>query len=64
MDIQTIIEKYEGNILDDEEYEELCFEQCVERIKWNGMSGMHPGLHWHTVYFINGQEIDVYTLRD
>lgn len=61
MNIKTIIEKYEGNILDDEEYEELCFEQCVERIEWNGMSGMHPGLNWHTIYFIDGREIDVYT---
>lgn len=49
MNIKTIIEKYEGNILNDEEYEELCFEQCVERIEWNGKSGMHPGLHWHTI---------------
>lgn len=39
MNIKTIIEKYEGKILDDEEYEELCFEQCVERIEWNGRSG-------------------------
>lgn len=61
MDINTIIEKYEGKILDDEEYKELCFEQCVECIKWNGRSGTYPGLNWHTIYFINCQEIDVYT---
>ena len=34
MNIRTIIEKYEGNILNDEEYEELCFEECVERVEW------------------------------
>lgn len=61
MNIKTIIEKYEGKILDDEEYEELCFEECLERIAWNGRSGMHPGLNWHTIYFIDGREIDIYT---
>jgi hypothetical protein len=61
MNIETIIEKYEGNILNEEEFEELCFEECVERIEWNGWCGMYPGLRWYTIYFIDGQDIDVFT---
>lgn len=61
MNIEIIIEKYEGKTLDYEELDELGFEECVECIEYNGRSGIDSRLDWYSIYFINGQSIEVYT---
>jgi hypothetical protein len=43
-----------------EQLEAIWEHEEVERVETNGNSGNIPGATWHTVYFTDGKEIDIY----
>jgi len=54
------IELLNGQIVTEEQFEEIEQHEEVARIENNGGSGRYPSCTWHTVYFTDGEEIDIY----
>lgn len=54
------IEALSGQIVNNEQFEEIEQYEEVEKVENNGNSGRIPGATWYTVYFTDGEEIDIY----
>ena len=54
------IEALSGQIVTDDQFEKIEVHEEVERVENNGNSGRIPGATWYTVYFTDGEEIDIY----
>lgn len=61
MNIDEMIDKYDGFTVTDDELDEIWENELVEKVDNCGCSGAHYGLHWWAVEFINGSTIDIYT---
>lgn len=54
------IELLNGRVISREEFEIIEENQEVANVENNGSSGTIPGATWYTVYFTDGEEIDIY----
>jgi len=54
------IEALSGQIVTDDQFEEIEQHEEVARVENNGNSGSIPGATWYTVYFVDGEEMDIY----
>lgn len=54
------IELLRGEIVAPEQLEEIEESIEVDRVESNGNSGRYPNCIWYTVYFTDGEEIDIY----
>ena len=54
------IERLNRTAITRKQFEEIKEHEEVEKIKNNGSSGSKLGTTWYTVYFTDGQEIDIY----
>ena len=46
------------------ELEDLELREDVKEVEFNGLSGQDGSSGWHTVYYQNGSEEDLYTVRN
>ena len=48
--------------LTSEELDEIYLMKEVDRVEYNGYSGLYPNYYWHTIYLSNNEEYDVYLI--
>lgn len=58
------IEALNGKIVTAEQFEEIEQSAEVARVENNGGSGRYPSCTWYTVYFTDGEEMDIYYLPE
>lgn len=54
------IELFDEKVVAREEFEMIEEHEEVARVENNGSSGSMPGATWYTVYFTDGEEINIY----
>lgn len=54
------IEALNHEVVTEEQFEAIWEHEEVERVETNGNSGNIIGATWHTVYFTDGNEVDIY----
>lgn len=59
MTFEELKNKYEGQEVTQEEFEEIEENEFVKEVENNGNSGQHYNLIWYTVYGEN-DEFDIY----
>lgn len=59
MTFEELKNKYEGQEVTEEEFEEIEENEYVKEVENNGNSGQHYNLIWYTVYGEN-DEFDIY----
>lgn len=59
MKFEELKNKYEGQEVTEEEFEEIEENEYVREVENNGNSGQHYNLIWYTVYGEN-DEFDIY----
>lgn len=60
MTFEELKNKYEGQEVTQEEFEEIEENEFVKEVENNGNSGQHYNLIWYTVYSQNDDEFDIY----
>ena len=48
--------------LTSEELDEIYLMNEVDRVEYNGYSGLYLNCYWHTIYLKNNEEYDVYLI--
>ena len=48
--------------LTEEELDEIYLTNEVDRVEYNGYSGLYSNYYWHTIYLKNNEEYDVYLI--
>ena len=46
------------------ELEELELRESVKEVEYNGLSGQDGSSNWDTVYYVDGSEEDLYTVKN
>ena len=54
------IEKLNGKLITDEQYDEIRLHEEVENIECLGCSGIKPFFDWCDIQFTDGTSIDIY----
>ena len=57
---KRLTELVEKKFLTSEEIDEIYSMSEVDKVEYNGYSGLYIGYYWLTVYTIDGEEYDIY----